>query len=32
VRRARAKLPHTQWEDRARAAFGIGVVSPGEEI
>jgi ketol-acid reductoisomerase len=24
VRKAREKLPHTQWEDRARAAFGIG--------
>jgi len=24
VRKAREELPHTQWEDRARAAFGIG--------
>ena len=24
MRKAREKLPHTQWEDRARAAFGIG--------
>jgi ketol-acid reductoisomerase len=27
VRKAREKLPHTQWEDRARAAFGIGDAS-----
>jgi ketol-acid reductoisomerase len=32
VRRARQKLPHTEWEDRTRALFGIGVVGPGEEI
>ncbi len=24
VRQAREKLPHTQWEDRARVVFGIG--------
>ena len=24
VREVREKLPHSQWEDRARAAFGIG--------
>jgi len=31
VRQVREKLPHTQWEDRARAAFGIGDAADGDE-
>jgi ketol-acid reductoisomerase len=30
VRKAREKLPHTQWEDRARAVFGIGAAREEE--
>jgi ketol-acid reductoisomerase len=30
VRQAREKLPHTQWEDRARAVFGIGAAREEE--
>jgi len=31
VRQVREKLPITQWEDRARAAFGIGDAAEKDE-
>jgi hypothetical protein len=27
----RERMPHTQWEDRARAAFGIGDAAQDDE-